>query len=148
MALAALEFPGVKDEPGVAAAITKAADFLESQQKPNGAFPATGWITNANTTGLAVLALRAAGRSASATSGANWLASLQFGCGDLPTSASQYVGAVAYDSDSRATIVSSGVDSTNADQLRFANTQAILGFPGPIHSPRCLQQGRRALCPR
>ncbi|MEO6318297.1 MAG: hypothetical protein ABIP36_05885 [Acidimicrobiales bacterium] len=108
----------VPPTPGVDDAIDAAVAFLVASQDSTGGFFGTGAV-NANTTGLAGQALRAAGATAEADAAAGFLAGLQAGCGpDL--------GAIAYD----ATAAAAGVDA-DRDQWIRATAQGVLGLGLP-----------------
>lgn len=132
MAVQALTAAGVAGVPGASAAVEKAADFLVAAQGADGSFNAPPWVgINANTTGLAGQALRLAGRTAAADKATSWLSGLQLTCANTAEGVSASVrGAIAYDTDSLATLTATGADSAALDQLRFTQTQAIFGFPG------------------
>jgi hypothetical protein len=116
LALAAL----LAVEP-TSSAIGDAVDFLIAAQLPSGGFVGTG-ATNANTTGLAGQALRAAGAVEAADRAAAFLATLQrVSCTDL--------GALAYDSAA----FSAGIDA-DRDQWIRATTQGVLGMGLPSYA--------------
>lgn len=102
-------------------AIADAAAHLRDQQQASGGFLGTGAV-NANTTGLAAAALRAAGETAAADDGAAFLASLLFTdtCADL--------GALAYDEASFA----GGL--TDRSQWVRATAQGALGLGLPAYA--------------
>ncbi|MPZ25488.1 MAG: peptidase [Micromonosporaceae bacterium] len=93
-----------------------ALDWLAGQQQPGGGFTGAGLGANANSTGLAGQALRAAGRDAPADAAVSFLQSLQVGC-DGPE---EQRGAVALDD--------TGFDPTA--NVELATAQAILGMTG------------------
>lgn len=101
-------------------AIDDAAAHLLTQQQASGGFFGTGAV-NANTTGVAAAALRAAGETAGADAGAGFLASLQHtsSCADL--------GALAYDEASFA----GGL--TDRSQWLRATAQGALGLGLPAY---------------
>jgi len=97
--------------------VTAALDYLEAQQRSNGGFGGTGPTseTNSNSTGLAVAALQAGGRTAPAAEGAAYLTALQVGCSGAAGSRS----AIAYDA--------TGYDATTAPR---ATAQAVPALAG------------------
>jgi LPXTG-motif cell wall-anchored protein len=112
MVVQALALPG-----GDAAAAGRGLDWLVSEQATDGSFSGTGPTAtpNANSTGLAAEALRAAGRTGPADEAAGWLRSQQLGC----TAPVEQRGAIAYDAN--------GFDTGNVDR---ATAQAVLGLSG------------------
>ena len=119
-ALALQALLAVPATPAVGAAIDSATAFLVASQDGSGAFFGTGAV-NANTTGLAGQALRAAGATTEADEAAVFLAGLQAGCGpDL--------GALAYD----AAAAAAGVDA-DRDQWIRATAQGVLGLGLPAY---------------
>ena len=111
--------------------------FLVSTQDPSGGFDSAFSGVNANTTGLAVAALNAVSPgSDEAAKGAQFLASLMYGC-DLASdpAASGLVGAMALTADSRA---STQIDPlADADRALFfqASAQGIYGFIDKVINP-------------
>lgn len=96
-------------------AIDDAITYLTGAQGAEGGFgTAVGEMPNANSTGLAVQALRVAGSEAPADDGVAFLAALQADCADETDR-----GAVAFDA--------SGFDAGTSPR---ATAQAILGFTG------------------
>ncbi len=132
MAIQALVASGVSGQPGVAAALEKAADFLASVQASDGSFDAPPWQgANASTTGLVGQSMRLAGRTAVADRAADWLAGLQVDCTNAATGVGAAArGAIAYDPAGLTAVLTTGVDNSNSDQLRRTTAQAILGLPG------------------
>lgn len=132
MAIQAFVASGVSGQPGVSAAISKAADFLSGVQQADGSFDAPPWQgVNGSTTGLVGQSLRLAGRAEAADKAANWLAGMQVNCTNAPTGVSAAArGAIAYDPAGLSTVLTTGVDDSNSDQLRRTTAQAILGLPG------------------
>ena len=112
MVVQALAVPG-----GDAAAAARGVDWLVSHQAGDGSFSGTGPTAspNANSTGLAAQALRAAGRTGEADAAVAWLRARQLGC----TAPAGQQGAVAYDAG--------GFDAGNVVR---ATTQAVLGLSG------------------
>lgn len=102
---------------GDAAAAARGTAWLVSRQGADGSFSGTGPTDapNANSTGLAAEALRAAGRTDEADAAVAWLTARQLGC----TAPAGQRGAVAYDSN--------GFDTGNVVR---ATAQAVLGLAG------------------
>jgi hypothetical protein len=101
----------------VTGAVTKALEWLAEHQQPGGGFlddKATG-EGNANSTGLAAQALRAAGRTAEADKATAFLKSLQVGC----TATDAERGAIALDKS-----------GFTPDTAQRASAQGILGLVG------------------
>lgn len=96
---------------GASAAADEALDWLEANQRPDGGFFASNspTVSNTNSTGLAVQALRRDGRTTSATNGANYVASVQY------TSAPD-LGAIPWQS------------SSIPGSLLLATTQGVLAW--------------------
>jgi LPXTG-motif cell wall-anchored protein len=113
MVVQALALPG-----GDAAAAGRGLDWLVSRQAVDGSLTGTGptaTTPNANSTGLAAEALRAAGRTGPADAAAGWLRGQQLGC----AAPAGQQGAVAYDAN--------GFDPGNVIR---ATAQAVLGLSG------------------
>lgn len=107
--------------PATDAAVTAAVAHLLGAQEDSGGFAGTGAV-NANTTGLAGQALRAAGEVAAADAAAAFLAGLQVvACPDF--------GALAYD----AVGFAAGVDA-DRDQWIRATAQGVLGLGLPSYA--------------
>lgn len=120
-ALALSALLAVPSTPAVADGIAGAVGFLTGTQLPSGGFVGTG-ATNANSTGLASQALRAAGAGAEADRAAAFLADIQLRtCTDF--------GALAYDEAGFA----AGI-AANRDQWVRATTQAVLGLGLPSYA--------------
>ena len=102
---------------GDAAAAARGVDWLVSRQAEDGSFSGIGPTDspNANSTGLAAQALRAAGRTDEAAKAVAWLRARQLGC----AAPAGQQGAVAYDS--------TGFDAGNVVR---ATAQAVLGLSG------------------
>ena len=107
------------------AAIRAAGTYLARHQQPNGAFGGGSSTqgANSNSTGLALIGLKAAGRNGAATKASNYLRSLQYGC----AYAASFRGAVAYDAASKA---AGKTASAPSDQDTRATAQAVLGLAG------------------
>jgi hypothetical protein len=121
-ALALSALLAVPSTPAVAGAIDDAVEFLVGAQLPSGGFVGTG-ATNANSTGLAAQALRAAGDVDDADRAASFLVGIQQveACTDF--------GAVAYDQAG----FDAGVDA-NRDQWIRATAQGTLGLGLPSYA--------------
>jgi hypothetical protein len=120
-ALALSALLAVPSTSAVAAAVDGAVGFLAGAQLPSGGFVGTG-ATNANSTGLAAQALRAAGADAEADRAAAYVADRQLRtCADF--------GALAYDDAGFA----AGI-ATNRDQWIRATTQGVLGLGLPSYA--------------
>ncbi len=120
-ALALSALLGVPTTPAVADAIDGAVVLLAGAQLPSGGFVGTGAV-NANSTGLAGQALRAAGAVAEADRAAAYLADRQLRtCADF--------GALAYDDVGFA----AGI-AANRDQWIRATTQGVLGLGLPSYA--------------
>jgi LPXTG-motif cell wall-anchored protein len=102
---------------GDSAAAARGIAWLVSRQAADGSFSGTGSSDspNANSTGLAAEALRAAGRTDEADAAVAWLTARQLGC----TAPAGQRGAVAYDSN--------GFDTGNVVR---ATAQGVLGLTG------------------
>ncbi|MEW2378604.1 prenyltransferase/squalene oxidase repeat-containing protein [Micromonospora sp. NPDC047812] len=129
MAVQALLAAAADGATGVTEAAGKAADWLVDQQHADGSFGGSGPTTgaNSNSTGLAGQALAAAGRDTEAARAAGALAALQLTAADGGAAAAD-AGAIAYNSDSLATAVASGITDNERDQWRRSTAQALLGL--------------------
>ncbi|RLK09703.1 prenyltransferase/squalene oxidase-like repeat protein [Micromonospora sp. M71_S20] len=127
MAVQALLAAAADGATGATEAAGKAADWLVDQQHADGSFGGSGPTTgaNSNSTGLAGQALAAAGRDAEAARAAGALAALQLTAADGGAAAAD-AGAIAYNTESLATAVESGI--MDRDQWRRATPQALLGL--------------------
>ena len=113
---------------GVKAASVKAVRWLLGQQDAaTGSFSGNGptGTPNANSTGVAAAALRAAGEAAAAAKAAGYVAALQLGSGPD-------AGAIGYDHDAVVAAPRGAIDDTSRDQWRRATAQGVLalGLPG------------------
>lgn len=118
----------VDQTPAVADAVTAALKWFTENQQPGGGFlddKATG-EGNANSTGLAAQALRAAGRTAQADKATAFLTSLRVGC----TASDAERGAITLDK--------SGFDRDTAQR---ASSQGILGLVGVSFADLTAQGG-------
>lgn len=131
MALQAMATPRVSGADGVESSTSKAADYLVSIQNSNGSFSDPWFGPNANTTGLAAQALRAAGKSAQANKATSWLNLMQLTCANATTAAAvKQVGAVAYNAEALAKAKKSGISGGDFVQWTMAAQQAIGGMSG------------------
>lgn len=121
LAVVALGAVGGQDGAQDAAAL-----HLSAAQEPSGGVAGGSGTSgvNSNTTGLAAMALRSAGRTAEADAAADFLRSVQLGC-DAPATVR---GAVAYDPQTYAALVAAGSQAVASDQERRATAQALLGL--------------------
>lgn len=133
-----LEKPGCESDPDAAAlavlalsatggqdaARDRALDYLADRQEESGALEGgTGSSgINSNTTGLAGMAFRVAGREAEHTAANDFLATLQLGC-DAPVAVR---GAIAYDPAGYRALIAAGASALASDQERRATAQAML----------------------
>jgi hypothetical protein len=134
LAVVALAAVGGQDGAQDAAAL-----HLSAAQEPSGGVVGGSGTSgvNANTTGLAAMAWRSAGRTAEADAAADFLRSVQLGC-DAPATVR---GAVAYDPQTYAALVAAGSHAVASDQERRATAQ------GPAR-PRFGRPGNRRDCRR
>ena len=107
-------------------AADRALTYLTARQQPDGGLGggigATG--VNTNSTGLAGMAFKVAGRDAPLRLARDYLASVQLGC-DAPMSVR---GAIAYDRSAYDALVAAGASATASDQERRATAQGMLAF--------------------
>ena len=121
---------------GVDVATIKASGtYLSSIQETSGGFVSPWSGANANTTGLAVAALKGLdGFSDEVTAGVNYLTSLTYGC-DVASTAETVVGAMAFDSSSRAVVPTTPLAGDVQASLFQASAQGLFGFVGfPVPS--------------
>ncbi|TWE10508.1 hypothetical protein BKA23_2877 [Rudaeicoccus suwonensis] len=111
---------------GHAAAVTKAVDYLAGQQTAAGGVvdAAAGSSPNANSTGLAAVAFKLAGRTADAEKARSFVASLQYGC-SFPAALR---GGIAYDASSFAAQKAKGASATPQDSDTRSTAQAALAY--------------------
>ena len=118
IALLQLEALSTKSD-AVKAAITSARDWLLGAQLPNGSFgggPSTS-DPNANSTGLAGMALAGLGQTAAARAAAIWVRSLQTDeVGACTSKLSAETGAIGYDAATVADGRSQGITVANKDR--------------------------------
>ena len=111
-----------KSKPVVSAAITKALDWLVSQQAANGSFSSG----NANATGLAGWALGISGRTAAAAKAAGWLRAHQLAnAGTCTPYAAKDNGAVTLDDLGYTNAASGPLDDVENSVATRATTQAL-----------------------
>lgn len=118
-AVQALEAVGDQDD-----AVQDAADFLEGRQDGSGGVGGgvTTEAANANSTGLAVVAFRIAGRDDARAAGVRYLDSLTLGC-----STPALTGAIAYNTTDFDAAVAQGSSATPDGTLTRSTAQAMLG---------------------
>lgn len=120
--LAVLMLQDQKSQPAVSAAITKAVDWLATQQAANGSFNSG----NANSTGLAGWALGVAGRTAVAGKAALWLRGQQLAnAGSCTKYAAKDNGAVTLDSLGLANAASGPLGQVDNSVATRSTTQAL-----------------------
>ncbi|MFE0025071.1 prenyltransferase/squalene oxidase repeat-containing protein [Amycolatopsis sp. NPDC059021] len=131
-AMAVWALAELKSDP---AALGRAVAWLRSRQQPDGSFADLG-RSNANSTGLAALALTKAGDVADAGRANGWLVSLQLPPGGpVPAMA----GAVALSADAYQAMQRdpAGFWAGQQDQLRRGTAQAILALSAaPVRDPQ------------
>ncbi len=124
-ALAVLLLQNQKSEPTVAASLTKAVDWLATQQHADGSFDGFAG-PNANTTGLAGWAFGVSGRAAAAAKAASWLRARQLAnAGTCTKFAARDNGGIAVD-DLGVTNASPGpLSDIDNDPVTRATAQAL-----------------------
>ena len=140
-ALAIQALLAVPPSPAVDGARAGAVTWLLALQDPaTGAFSGTGPTDapNANSTGVAAQALRAAGEQEAADRAASWVAGLQLGEG-AAGAALDDLGAIAYDEAGRDAALGSGIGDIERDQWRRATAQAVLALGLPPLVPAAAQ---------
>ncbi len=111
-----------KSKPGVSVALTKALDWLVSQQAANGSFNSG----NANSTGLAGWALGVSGRTAAAEKAALWLRGQQHAnAGSCTKYAAKDNGAVTLDALGLANAATGPLSQVDNSVTTRATTQAL-----------------------
>lgn len=109
----------VPDTVPVATARARAVAWLESMQRSNGGWSDNDLVgVNTNSSGLAVQALRAMGRTTSVEAGVAYVVARQRGCG-FPV---EHRGVIGY---------TSAADDPRSDQVRRAMAQALLALGSP-----------------
>ncbi len=111
--------------------IVRATRYLARQQKDNGSFTLhrPKGPSNANSTGLAAQALRAAGRPGLAAATRPWMRTVQIvraQAGDGP--ARRDIGAIAFTRGTLKAALQTGVTPATRDQFRRATAQAVFAF--------------------
>lgn len=151
MAVQALQAAGNAGAAGADTAADDGVAWLLSEQRPSGAFHGSAFtdFPNANSTGLAGVALAAAGESAAADLAAGWLTDQQLTAANAGA-AEAHTGAIAYTPDALAGAAADGIPEFGLDQWRRATAQAVLALakiplseigitapppPGPSPSP-------------
>jgi len=128
-AFAELNLQGQGQQPGVAAAVTKANAWLLATQAADGSFGGGGVTAapNTNSTGLAAWALGESCHVAAANRAAAYVRGFQVPAGQTgPLSAE--VGAIAYDAAAKTLGQSQGINDATSDQWRRATSQAAPGL--------------------
>jgi hypothetical protein len=114
------------------AAVTRATTWLLDHQDPaTGGFGGTGPTAgpNANTTALAVRALRAVGQTAAVARALDFVATMQLDSTKVTgTPATGEVGAIARNQAALTDALASGMAPSARDQWRRATTQAVLAL--------------------
>jgi hypothetical protein len=114
--------------PAVSAALSRAEQWLLSQQKADGAFGggAPQTAVNANSTGLAGWALGALGDTAAAQQAATWVRAHQaHDAGRCTTALASQTGAIAYDTSALKAGRTDGITTDEQDQWRRTSAQAL-----------------------
>jgi hypothetical protein len=116
--------------------VAGAAAWLAAAQAASGGFPSSWGAANANTTGLAGLALALAGGHDQATAAAaGYVGALQLTCAALAIAdtplTEDSIGAIAFDQAGFDAAVADGIDDLNADQFRRATSQAVFALDAP-----------------
>ena len=120
--LAVLMLQDQKSKPTVSATITKALDWLVSQQAANGSFNSG----NANSTGLAGWALGVSGRTTAAAKAAQWLRGQQLAnAGSCLKYAANDNGAITLDSLGLANAATGPLSQVDSDVVSRATAQAL-----------------------
>ncbi len=111
-------------------AIEKAAAWLASVQRGNGAFPNSAGTENSNTSGLVAQALAATGDPSAAVNAATWISTITVTEAETAdgTPSPVDIGAIAFTKGAFDTALVSGLptDVAGRDQWRRATTQAVL----------------------
>jgi hypothetical protein len=118
-ALAVVNLEAISGEPGVAAALSAAKDWLKTKANADGSF---GDPENANTTGIVAWAL---GDTPESQAAAAWLRQRQADDADACSALAGQIGAVAFDPDSLAAGRLDGIDTLSQDQWRRSSSQAL-----------------------
>jgi len=126
-AIAVLQLASQAGTGSVATAINKAKARLVSQQNDNGSWvggPTTD-VPNANSTGLAALALGEGATLERSEEAAQWLRAHQATDYDTCDKLQNDIGAVAYDDAGLAAGRSNGITAAKQDEWRRASSQAV-----------------------
>jgi hypothetical protein len=113
----------------VSTAATNGVTWLLDKQAGNGSFAGSGptAVANANSTGLAAAALRAAGRFAAANEAATFVESLRLTAGPD-------AGAIAYDKATHDAAQGNAIDDAQRDQFRRASAQGVFAIGLPSYA--------------
>jgi hypothetical protein len=150
MAVQALLVADAAGAAGASAAAGQGVAWLLSVQEADGAFHGSAQTNfpNANSTGLAGLALAAAGEPTAADRAADWVSDQQV-TPSIAGAAAAHAGAIGYTPDTLAEAIANGIPEFGLDQWRRATAQAVLVLakiplgeagitepsPGPTPSP-------------
>lgn len=113
------------------AVVSDAADYLEGVQADSGGVGGAGPTAgiNANSTGLAAMALRTAGRDDAADAAVDYLGTLVLGC-DTPALA----GGIAYTEEAKTALEAEGGDAAADDQTTRSTAQALIALSGQTYT--------------
>jgi hypothetical protein len=119
----------------VESAIDEAVTYLVDVQRSDGSFSGTGPTAtpNANSTGLAAGALRAAAHVAEANAAAAYVEALQLTSAN-GNAASADSGAIAYDPSARDAAKAGGIAAGSRDQFRRATAKGVLALGLPTYA--------------
>jgi len=110
-------------------AIAAGVAYLKSAQVQGGIDLGWGSGPNANSTGLAAVALRAAGDNGAAAAATSWIKAHQLTSGPD-------AGAIAYDDQALSGVTAAGIDDAVLSQWVSATAQALPAFgPVPVATP-------------
>jgi hypothetical protein len=115
-----------KGSPALRGALTHAVVWLAKQQRKSGAFigGTTTAFPNANSTGLAAVALGLVGHCSAAKSAARWVSGLQVGAVKSGSPLAGQRGAIAYRPGGLKHAMVHGITASKLDQWRRATSQA------------------------
>lgn len=123
----ALAVQGLTAVGGQDAAVARAADYLASKQGADGGV--SGGTTtegaNGNSTGLASVAFRLAGRTANHDQAVAYLQDLTLGC-----EYTHLAGGIAYSPTAKRDLEAAGTDAPVDDQTTRTTAQALIGLTG------------------